>query len=292
MKQLTHERARELLDYDPATGTFRWRVDRSGKARAGTIAGTPVGNGAVHVGIDCKVYLAHRLAWFWVHGKWPESGLDHINGDRADNSLANLRPATQMQNSGNRCLDRRNTSGHRGVSWHKGKQKWLAQITYAGRAKYVGLYDTPDEAAAAFAETGREMFGEFFNARSDDRDLPDSNGMITFPVRISASQEKFLWEYSVRHAMGGRMAVVRALIARAMKEDEQEGAEAASDAAVEPVTQGSGSSRNMYVRMDDELQNAIDDIRRTAHPLLSSSRTVRKAIFNERDRVMLKQSGS
>lgn len=132
---LTADRVRELLNYDAETGQFTWRVDRTGKARVGARAGTLQNNGAASIGIDGKVYLAHRLAWLWTHGEWPASGIDHINGDRSDNRLDNLRSATPMQNGANRCLDRRNKSGYRGVSWHKDKQMWLAQITVAGRVK-------------------------------------------------------------------------------------------------------------------------------------------------------------
>lgn len=213
---LLAERVRELLDYDSERGVFLWRVDRTGKAKIGAVAGALQSHGAIHIGIDGKVYLAHRLAWLWTYGEWPSS-LDHINGDRSDNRLANLRLATASQNSGNRVVGRRNRSGYRGVSWHKGKQKWIAQISRAGRTKFVGMYETVEDAAAAVEVAGAELFGEFFNVRDDVRDLPDANGMVTFPVRLTADQERFLWDYSRLHSLGGRMAAIRALVVAAMR---------------------------------------------------------------------------
>ena len=92
---LTQARLKKLLSYNTDTGEFRWRVTRRGAARAGSVAGCVRHDGYVRIAIDGKRYLAHRLAWLYVHGELvPE--LDHANGVRSDNRLDNLRPATRI----------------------------------------------------------------------------------------------------------------------------------------------------------------------------------------------------
>lgn len=269
---LTAERVRALLDYDAATGQFTWLADRTGKAKVGQRAGTLQGNGAVAIGIDGKVYLAHRLAWLWTHGSWPRSGVDHINGNRSDNRLDNLRVATPKQNSGNRCLDKRNKSGYRGVSWHQGKQMWLAQVTVAGRAKSLGLYETAEEASEACQKAGIEEYGEFYQTRQNSHDIPDAKGMITVPVRLHASQEAFLWGYSKRFYLGGRLAAIRHLITAAMNE-----ANHADDKVIQ--LEDKQMSTNVTMRVDDELREAITKLRLASSPIATTTAAIRRAIL-------------
>ena len=159
------ERLRELLNYDPKTGVFTWRVDRRNgnviRKKAGDVAGCKRGKtGYEIIGIDGKLYLAHRLAWQHVFGVKPSRQVDHINGDRSDNSLDNLRLASQSQQNGNQKRRRDNTSGLRGV--HKHKNKWKTQI---GR-KHIGVFDTKQDAYAAYEDEARRYYGEFYNDRS------------------------------------------------------------------------------------------------------------------------------
>jgi hypothetical protein len=102
MSTITAERLRQLLHYDPERGVFTWLsrpAERSWNTRfAGTRAGTINGLGYVVIGILGRRYKAHRLAWLYVHGEWPGRELDHINCDKSDNRIANLRPATRSQN--------------------------------------------------------------------------------------------------------------------------------------------------------------------------------------------------
>jgi hypothetical protein len=95
---LTAERLREILGYDPETGLFT-RLVRTGRIRAGEVAGTAHSRGYRSIVIDGRVYLSHRLAWLYVHGEWPPEQIDHINRNRADNRLVNLRAAKQSQNN-------------------------------------------------------------------------------------------------------------------------------------------------------------------------------------------------
>lgn len=159
---VTAERLRELLHYDPESGVFTWRVDRSTRIRAGSVAGSIQYLGRtqyLYIMIDFKQYRAHRLVWLYVYGKWPAEMLDHINGDGADNRLANLREATCAENSqaANKRLMKNNTSGYRGVSFNTKRKRWMASISAFGKRKWLGSYETVEAAAAAYSEAKRKV---------------------------------------------------------------------------------------------------------------------------------------
>ena len=146
-------RLREVLDYDPDTGIFTWKVRVSTHCRPGDEAGSPHARGYVVIGLDRCVYLAHRLAWFYVHGEWPEAEIDHRNGVRTDNRLSNLRLATSTQNKQNR-RNARGTTPFRG--------RWKAQIGLGNKVtKYLGMFDTEEEAHQAYLAAKTEMH-QFF----------------------------------------------------------------------------------------------------------------------------------
>jgi hypothetical protein len=153
-----------LLDYDPETGVFTWKPRgrrnswdaRYTGARAGTLE-----NGRIVIRIGNRCYKAHRLAWLYVHGAWPDGHLDHANRSPADNRLANLRLATRSQNAANTRKRSDNTSGFKGVCWNKKTRKWVAQVRVKGEARYLGLFDSPEEAYAAYQQAAMAAFGEF-----------------------------------------------------------------------------------------------------------------------------------
>lgn len=155
------------LDYDPATGVFRWKVVRRGSRNlpgdiAGTVRDPNKPNPYLVIFLDGVLYRAHRLAWLYVHGRWPEEGLDHIDGNGLNNSIANLRECNQQQNNGNhKRLNRRNTSGYRGVTWKAEKQKWRAFINRNNRQCHLGYFDTPEQAYEAYKAAAAQHFGEF-----------------------------------------------------------------------------------------------------------------------------------
>jgi hypothetical protein len=164
---LTAARLRKILRYDPKTGIFRWRISPVGIVPAGSVAGTvKPKNGYRLIGIGRRYFLAHRLAWLYVHGEWPPGRLDHKDTNGDHNWIGNLRPATQVQNCGNRTISRHNTSGYKGVSHGVGrysKDKWRARIQMNGKRLFLGNYDTPQEAHAAYVKKARELYGEFAN---------------------------------------------------------------------------------------------------------------------------------
>jgi hypothetical protein len=145
-----------LLDYDPDTGIFRWRV-RRGNVEAGTVSDHKDSSGHVQIRVDNRLYLAHRLAWLYTHGEWPPEEVDHVNRIRHDNRLDNLRLASRNQNMANSSR-RVGKSGLRGVIAYRGK--WKAQINAFGVKHYLGLHATKQEAHDAYCKAARSFFGE------------------------------------------------------------------------------------------------------------------------------------
>lgn len=156
------ERLKELLDYDSATGNFLWNVDRKGTAKKGTTAGARRSHGYRQIMVDGKMYAAHRLAWFYVHGHWPKHQIDHINHVRDDNRIENLRCATSQQNNQNRSLNCNNTSGVSGVYWFKAGKKWHASIRNNKRAVHLGYFNSKEEAVAKRMEYEQKLWGKEF----------------------------------------------------------------------------------------------------------------------------------
>jgi hypothetical protein len=153
---LTHERLLELLAYDPVTGIFT-RLTKSGRWQAGDVCGWKNGNGYIRIELEGGRYFAHRLAWFYCFRRWPEHYLDHKNGDRADNRIANLREANQSQNMGN--ADHKN--GRKGTTYRPATGRWIAQIGCNRRHVYLGSFKTREEAHRAYAVAAEKLFGEF-----------------------------------------------------------------------------------------------------------------------------------
>jgi hypothetical protein len=166
MTSITHARLRKLLDYDPKTGHLTWRdrnkrVGRGGMTRAGRIAGCINGSGKRCIGISGKIYLASRLAFFWMTSRWPRAQMDHINSNRGDNRWSNLREATSHQNNANRQIRKKKRVPFKGVRWHKINGNYQAQITVKGRYIHLGVFETPEEAHTAYRAAARKHFGRF-----------------------------------------------------------------------------------------------------------------------------------
>lgn len=162
---MTQEDVSKILDYDPNTGVIRWRVDRTCGAnkrvqcRAGTIAGHKTDSGYVLITLNyCRLY-AHRIAWFLTHGRWPTDKLDHINLNRSDNRIENLREATDIQNRSNTKV--RSKTGFKGVTKPKHANTFVAQISVNGKTHYLGAFKTPEEAHEVYAKAAWQHFGEF-----------------------------------------------------------------------------------------------------------------------------------
>jgi hypothetical protein len=158
---VTAEQLREVLHYNPDSGVFVWKVRVARPVRIGMIAGSQQSCGYRNIKVGGHMYLAHRLAWLYMTGKWPNALLDHINGIRDDNRFANLREATQTQNQCNSRKRRNNTSGLKGVSFFARRNCWRAQIRVHGRSIGLGYFDTPEQAHAAYIAGSQKYHGEF-----------------------------------------------------------------------------------------------------------------------------------
>lgn len=157
------ESLRSLIAYDPETGVFTRKVKRdfNPKSVLGKPLGTPYSNGYIGFRVLSRKYLAHRLAWFYVHGVWPVEDIDHVNGNRADNRISNLREATRSQNMANTKTQTNNVSGHRGVIFDKSNQRWMAYMQRHGKFINLGRFDLKEEAIAVRQQAFASAFGEF-----------------------------------------------------------------------------------------------------------------------------------
>ncbi len=158
IKHVTQERLKELFTLT-SEGLF-WKVSRRGNT---------IGKGSYlhHRGykvikVDYRQYLEHRLIWLFVNGKLPKT-LDHIDGDKTNNHISNLRKATPSQNMHNMTLSSHNTSGVKGVSWNKQQQNWRARIKLNKKAIHIGNFTTLEEARIAICKKREELHGEFMN---------------------------------------------------------------------------------------------------------------------------------
>jgi hypothetical protein len=152
------EALKTALRYEPETGQFYWRVGN--RRWIGKVAGTR-GSQYVHIAYEGRRYLAHRLAWAFLNGRWPTAQIDHRDLDGRNNRSTNLRDATRRQNQQNRRRHKNNTSGVKGVSWHRKNRNWRVRIKVAQKYLHVGSFASKEVAAQAYADAAQRYFGEF-----------------------------------------------------------------------------------------------------------------------------------
>lgn len=161
---LTADQLRALFRYDPDTGHLLrlWPATRKCDERyVGAPIGHPSPAGYTFVHVGKRKYLAHRLAWLWMTGQWPEHGVDHVNGDGMDNRWANLRAANQSQNGANRGPQANSRSGIKGVWFDRARGLWASMIVVRGRRYSLGRHPTKEAAADAYRDASIAHFGEF-----------------------------------------------------------------------------------------------------------------------------------
>lgn len=158
---ISAERLRYLVHYCPNTGQFTRRVSTAPRAMAGMKCGDTDGKGYLRLRVDGHRCLAHRLAWLYMNGHWPDQEIDHRNMIRTDNRWVNLRVAGSSMNKCNRRAYKNNKSGFKGVSWHKSSRKWRARIFLNGKDVNLGLFTSPEDANKAYGEAAKKNFGEF-----------------------------------------------------------------------------------------------------------------------------------
>ena len=165
MKELTVDLLNHLFEYDKETGNLIWKIKPSSRGhsvKVGDIAGTLKSHGYLCVGINYNSYRAHRLIFLMHKGYLPKT-IDHINGDKLDNRIENLRAATVGQNQHNRKTNANNTSGYKGVGWSKAQKKWVARITLERKNIHLGYFANVEEAAEVVRKAREELHGSFAN---------------------------------------------------------------------------------------------------------------------------------
>jgi hypothetical protein len=163
--RVTPDRLKEVLGYDASTGEFWWLIEPHHRMARGRFLGTRILRGYRSIKIDGFGVAAHRVAWCLSHGAWPEFEIDHINCDKSDNRLENLRCATRHENQRNAPIAKNNRSGYKGVYWNKSLKKWVAQIKTGGKNSSLGGFKTAAEASAAYEIEARKLFGAFARSR-------------------------------------------------------------------------------------------------------------------------------
>jgi hypothetical protein len=154
---ITPDYLKSLLTYDPATGDFRWKVRRGGKANAGAIAGAPDTKGKRQIRLCGRPHFAHRLAFLYMLGRWPEGEVDHKDRDITNNRWDNLREATGSQNCCNRVYQRDLPTG----VYRAGSGNLFAAIEINGKLKYLGMFPTAEEAHKAYLAEAVKKHGAF-----------------------------------------------------------------------------------------------------------------------------------
>ena len=150
---ITQAYLKKKVIYHPVDGTFT-RVLKDGSIGKTFKA-------SKRIIIDSKEYIPYRLAWLYMTGEWPTNFIDHINRNRTDNRWSNLREATYAENNRNKSIGINNTSGYKGVSWHKRRGKYRAEIRVNGKSKHLGYFDNKEDAYASYIQAAKLYHGEF-----------------------------------------------------------------------------------------------------------------------------------
>jgi len=147
-KQLTQKELKRVLHYNPETGVFTWKI-ATACVKVGKVAGYINDNGYVIISVHGRDYRAHRLAWLYKKGYFPEHDVDHLNRIRHDNRWSEIRHVTRQCNLRNSEKRKDNTSGVAGVCWSKNRQKWVAAIGINNKTHKLGSYSDFSEAVLA-----------------------------------------------------------------------------------------------------------------------------------------------
>jgi hypothetical protein len=157
---LTQEMANKYFEY--RHGTLYWKEKTSNKSpvKVGDACGRPTKSGHIQTTVHRKLYGNHRIIFLMHHGYIPKE-VDHADGNPLNNRIENLRPATRAENQYNRKINKNNTSGVKGVAWHKYKKKWVAKTNVNGKRHYLGYFDTIEDAAKLLKQFRQDNHGNF-----------------------------------------------------------------------------------------------------------------------------------
>lgn len=156
---LTQEALKQLLSYNRETGVFTWIGSKNTRVKNGSVAGSTDSSGHIQIKVNKKGYAAHRLAWLYECGSFPLMQIDHINGNRTDNRIDNLRDVSASVNSQNKRIatSQNKTSGLLGVHWSKAANKWVAAIKLQNKTKYLGVFVSKEDAHQVYINAKRKF---------------------------------------------------------------------------------------------------------------------------------------
>jgi hypothetical protein len=164
MDGLTADEVKRLLDYNPETGIFVWKVAPGKRTdKIGTVAGVMHNTGHRRIRINGKLYYSHRLAWLVMTRSWPKNEIDHINNIRDDNRFCNLREATRQENERNTRKRERTSCKLKGVSYRKSTGKYEAFAKEENKKIHLGYFYSEQEAHIAFCKFADANYGDFVN---------------------------------------------------------------------------------------------------------------------------------
>jgi hypothetical protein len=164
-KKLDANEVRRMFDYDPLTGVMTRKITASSNALAGSPVGYVTSDGYLAAYVMGRQYKVHRLAWLHFYGEWPNGQIDHINRQKQDNSIKNLRVASASQNQRNKAISKANKSGVKGVFWNKKDRRWVAICRSDVRGQYIGSFQDQQAAIDAVRRFREQQHGAF--ARHD-----------------------------------------------------------------------------------------------------------------------------
>lgn len=203
-KKASIERVRELFTYEPETGEFYWTDKCAKNVKPGGLAGFRDKCGYWGITIDYVIYKAHRVAWAYVYGEWPDLDIDHIDGQRGNNSIKNLRLATNHQNQANRKTAF-GKSKYKGVCFHKMNKKWMAQLKKDGETEFIGYFSTQEDAAIAYNKRAILRHGEFAALNTIAEPEPEST---PFTREVEKSFDAYMNEVIKWKGKTGKRSVI------------------------------------------------------------------------------------
>lgn len=169
LTSITQEELKQQLHYNLETGIFTRLISNNTKFKIGDVAGMNDDMGYIRIKIHGVRYKSHRLAWLYVHGKFPDELIDHKNGIRNDNRICNLREATRQQNNQNVKIRKDNTSGYKGVSYDVTSKLFVASYNMMGKTNNLGTFTSAKQASNSYESATKIAFGEFYKDTSSDK---------------------------------------------------------------------------------------------------------------------------
>jgi hypothetical protein len=153
---ITQKELKELIHYDKETGVFTWINPLSVRVKIGTVANCK-SRGYIVIRLKNKLYRSHRLAWLYEYGELPKKSIDHINHNRSDNRICNLRDVSYSENLKNKGITKKNKSGNVGVWFDKGRNKWQSFISCKGKRYNLGRFKNKEDAINAREKKKKEL---------------------------------------------------------------------------------------------------------------------------------------